>query len=774
MNTQTNLRTKAVLKAFIWPMLICMILPASLHATVTSSTGDGDWSNASTWDNGVPSAADSVVITDNTIVTLDVDAECEHLLLEKCTNSLGNTGLIMSSGKSMTINDDLKINGDGDGNTVIQVKDNADIDMAGNLIFNASTASTAYVDMDFGSGKITIEGSLKLSSAGKIRSSSESKIIFDGSSQSLDASSNTEFNDITINAGSIVTLNNAISSTEISGDLIVKGGTFDNGGNSVSGGSTFRVQSNATYLMKGGTGLPGSFTHDIQSGAILEYGGSSQTINMPNNSQNFANLTISGTGTKSLGEAVTVDGDLTISSQTLDANGNNLTVKGDWLNNGGSFTAGSASVTFNGSSQQEIKSNGEAFNNVTFNNSSNFTLNGVMTVDGSCTMTDGVVSTGTDTLVLKSTTASDLSGHSSSSFVNGYLKRFIGSNTSTYDFPVGDGTQSSNYYLAEMINNNLSGMDYLSASYINVSNSDDDNIDTEHISPDDTITYANLVRADGVWMLEPDNQPTSGDYNLKCHLDNYNNNALEDNDIGIVKRALGSSNNGANWSAAGDINAKDGNGRLVSDGYVLSKNIGSFSEFGVGGGSSTTALPIELLDFSANLNEDKVQLEWVTATETNNDYFSIQRSEDGSNYETIARVDGAGNSSTKQYYSEVDKEPLTGTSYYRLKQTDKNGNFSYSNIVTVSYNRSNPDIKVSPNPVQKGNSIQMKVQQLSNDNNEEGKVKIYKAVTGELVSEFELTNTKTSYDLPPNVNNGVYLIKGNIGQASFSRKLVIQ
>ncbi len=95
------------------------------------------------------------------------------------------------------------------------------------------------------------------------------------------------------------------------------------------------------------------------------------------------------------------------------------------------------------------------------------------------------------------------------------------------------------------------------------------------------------------------------------------------------------------------------------------------------------SLPIKLLSFNASLNVDKVNLNWITTSEINNDYFTVERSADAINFEPILTKSGAGNSSTTLYYRDVDQSPITGVSYYRLKQTDFDGNYSYSNLATV-------------------------------------------------------------------------------------------
>lgn len=110
------------------------------------------------------------------------------------------------------------------------------------------------------------------------------------------------------------------------------------------------------------------------------------------------------------------------------------------------------------------------------------------------------------------------------------------------------------------------------------------------------------------------------------------------------------------------------------------------------------ALPIELLYFDAIANNNQVELSWATASEKNNDYFTIERTVGGITFEEIARVAGQGNSSIKFKYSFTDTRPKNGTSYYRLKQTDYNGESEYFEVRSVNIQRSDLVYSIYPNP----------------------------------------------------------------------------
>lgn len=112
-----------------------------------------------------------------------------------------------------------------------------------------------------------------------------------------------------------------------------------------------------------------------------------------------------------------------------------------------------------------------------------------------------------------------------------------------------------------------------------------------------------------------------------------------------------------------------------------------------------TPLPVELLFFDAKLNEygRSVDLSWATQTEINSDYFDVQRRTDDNSWETLDRVDVAGNSINVEQYYAVDEHPVFGINYYRLKQVDQNGEVNFSETRAVAL-QATDDIMLFPNP----------------------------------------------------------------------------
>jgi hypothetical protein len=175
---------------------------------------------------------------------------------------------------------------------------------------------------------------------------------------------------------------------------------------------------------------------------------------------------------------------------------------------------------------------------------------------------------------------------------------------------------------------------------------------------------------------------------------NYTTSGWSDNDQCIMKRPS-SSVVLDDFNQAGTVNADNGLGRKVSDGYLLSTGLTTFSIFEPGL-VTPVSLSVKLLDFNAVLRNEKVYLDWSTMTETHNDYFTIERSHDGHLFTPLFHVKGFENSTSLKHYNDIDHNPLKGVSYYRLKQTDTDGKYSYSQIRAVQNNLNG--LVIFPNP----------------------------------------------------------------------------
>jgi hypothetical protein len=176
------------------------------------------------------------------------------------------------------------------------------------------------------------------------------------------------------------------------------------------------------------------------------------------------------------------------------------------------------------------------------------------------------------------------------------------------------------------------------------------------------------------------------------------------------------SGNGApnkEWQSIGDVDLLDGivdMGTYNVEVYFEASGVNGAVNFNIyesNGGSNflasfsvTGILPVELTHFSATPKGKEVALQFTTASELNNDYFEIQRAADSRNWEKIGRVDGAGTTQQQQDYHFVDERPLPGINYYRLKQVDYDGQYEYSEVLSVQLEDLGEPIEVYPNPAQ--------------------------------------------------------------------------
>jgi len=177
--------------------------------------------------------------------------------------------------------------------------------------------------------------------------------------------------------------------------------------------------------------------------------------------------------------------------------------------------------------------------------------------------------------------------------------------------------------------------------------------------------------------------------------------------------------------------------------------------------NSSSLLPIDLLSFNAVCKGEKVSLNWATASETNNDYFTIDRSKDAETWETMVTIPGAGNSNTTLYYSAIDNQPYPGYTYYRLKQTDYNGNFKLFNVISSDCNTDSiSSLAIYPNPI---NSVLNIKTGMANNNfdikiiNMEGQVCYTNNFTGNASFDLSILKSALYYVIITNLPGGELL-----------------
>ena len=228
----------------------------------------------------------------------------------------------------------------------------------------------------------------------------------------------------------------------------------------------------------------------------------------------------------------------------------------------------------------------------------------------------------------------------------------------------------------------------------------------------------------------------------------------------------------ARWDAGQTKWKDEGNGgtsgSMVSGTIISSAPVTLFSPFTLASRTSANPLPIELLNFNCNVVDNKkVQLTWVTATELNNNYFVIERSVDGVTFETINTQKGAGNSTTKLNYNYTDINKLQEAVYYRLKQVDYDGRTTYSQLCSAigSYDGG---ILFYPNPTKNYVTIDYYFDQKPSYD-----IITVTDVAGRvIVIPITYTNNKISVDFS-GLDEGIYFLKVTISNDEITHKISV-
>ncbi len=184
----------------------------------------------------------------------------------------------------------------------------------------------------------------------------------------------------------------------------------------------------------------------------------------------------------------------------------------------------------------------------------------------------------------------------------------------------------------------------------------------------------------------------------------------------------------------------------------------------IGSVNAGTPRPVGLIDFTASCKTKKVELDWTTATETNNDYFTIEKSIDGERFEVIAKIDGQGTKTTDSEYSFTDYGSYVGISYYRISQTDFDGKETM--LKTISSNcSSNEEISFHPNPTKDGVYVTFNAEK-----NKTIEIRV-SDLLGKTISTHEINSS--SWIPLPSVS-GIYLLKYNINSSTKVEKIIKQ
>ncbi len=188
----------------------------------------------------------------------------------------------------------------------------------------------------------------------------------------------------------------------------------------------------------------------------------------------------------------------------------------------------------------------------------------------------------------------------------------------------------------------------------------------------------------------------------------------------------------------------------------------------VTGDCDDNPLPVEVIYFRAVEMKETIKLEWATSFEENFNYFTIERSSDGYNYNEYAVIYSTSVlASLTKKYEYTDEMPFPGLSYYRLKATDLDGSYEYHGVVNANLENIEPDVLIYPNP-----SVKDQVT-VSYNGKQESTYYIIN-ITGKVIEDGILLPGLNEIIIPPSVNSSIYFLRVDGYGASLVKKFVIR
>lgn len=540
--------------------------------------------------------------------------------------------------------------------------------------------------------------------------------------------------------------------TQVDGILVLPSNKVGHNFGIIRGTGTLRTNTST---------LPaGNYTTFVSSsGGTIEYVG---PLTM-NNRSTYNNLSIIGSGNVTMTNTdLVLNGSLSVGSgATLNntTNNRNISIAGNWTNLG-TINIGTGTVSFTGGNAQTIAGTASFYNLAISKSANNVTLASPTTVTNNLTLTTGHIVASTAPLALGSAT---ISGGSASSYIAGTVTKLIASGTQS--MPLGSITPGR-YRPASI--GNPSAADTWTFEYVaadpTTGGYNSKTMDAANLAKVSGFEYWNISRTGG----------TVADLTLTYGPGSYippNIGVLSS--LRVVKWNTGTSR----WELATGV--PPANFVVTGDnisGTVRAPQVTSFSPHTFGSTDPVSPLPIELIYFRASLVQNHVELTWETASEKNNDYFTVEKASNPETFESLVRVEGKGTTSTRSKYSAIDTNPYIGLSYYRLKQTDFDGNTSYSKPQPIQYE--GPEfstLEVYPNPAVSGESFTVEVRGLHSETvlpiqviNAQGQTLF--------IQNFEVKTKgylKEVITLSKPLNSGIYLIKAG-PYLPMIKKLVVE
>jgi hypothetical protein len=694
-----------------------MVLFSTNHvlANAISAAATGNWNSTGTWSGGVvPTSADDVTIDGGFTVTVTSTGAAAHSI--QLGTSGGGAGTLTFSGTS-----DLTV---------------------GTSITAGSTSGSNAGTLTMTIGATLTAGSIANGGGGASNYTLNAGTVVLTGTFSLPTGANA-YNNLTVNGGTVTQTQNMTiagdlsigSTSEFDCDgihtLSISGNVSTNSGNASSNlkalGSAISVTGNITgpgklflkgteaFTINGNFTIAGFTSNDGGNfGSTVIFGGSGAQSLDPGNGSSYAfdNLTInnSGSGVTLNGSATQIEIDWDLSgSGILHTSTCPVVLVGNMTLTNFDVSNNTELLTLDGQIWQSFSGRVQFINSQTFSQvvvaNSNTHLTGSVTIKSSLEFDAGNIILGGNNLVINSGAAlawGASTAHSVSEATiiadgwvvtnsSGTLQMATTTGTGLL-YPVGTDTFT-----------------YTPIRFTASSGAPRLDVRVKPGVTDNTITALTGKAVNKTWVVVPENA-SAQNFTLETH---WETNADELTSSGALDRThtfiswRTAETNPTSWTAlaSGTTTANSGttSGAGVRDSIPGGANLSmsSANTFYIATGSDLTALPVTLTAFSTQYDNGHVNLNWSTASEINNAFFEIQRSTDSRTWNVIGKVDGHGNSLVINNYTAVDNLAglaPAGTLYYRLRQVDFNGEYSYSDIRSVNLQNDVNAMSTYPNP----------------------------------------------------------------------------
>lgn len=661
----------------------------------------------------------TMTLNQGTTSTIDADdfsiATGSATLNSGTMNVTGATGLSVTSGS-------LVLSG-----VTLTVTNAYDLD-GGTNDFNSGTFSAASLDIASSQELTVASPTFTISGATNINGT----LTFDNNNGTK------TFGDINVNSGGIWS-NNTSADFTINGNIVSNGTSWTG----CSGNGCNYTLTSSSGTISGSTAL----------------GMSDLLIDAPASYTNIADLSITDriTGTGSF-----ING----ASASLNYSGNNGGGSNFDITN---FTASAAgnTVTFSGGTDQQLRTTTDADNNyhnvVISTTAAGFdvTLAGDITIDNQLTLTLGDLFLSSNRLTIDDGTT--ISGGSADSYIgingSGVLRQNYTAAGATLAFPMGDADDFSPI-TAFTINSATFG----AGAYLefDITDADHPNRNTSNTPTGDDDGTAAVDFISRYWTVTPNNI-TGPEYNADYVYVDADITGTESNMVGALYRiqpTLGI----LDWFVTGTVNP--------TNNTVSLENADAFGDM-YAMDNTLSRLPIVLVSFDGRYVDGMVELNWVTASEENNAFFTIERSVDGIDFEEVVIREGAGNSQGTREYRATDVNPPVGRVFYRLKQTDFNGTFEYSELISVDVLATNGPLSFSI----PGNVLSVGEMMTIRRNQQGAALLNMISMDGQAALSLNLTEAESrefEVRLPATAKKGMYVLQLYQNGEKVSRKLIIR